>query len=67
MSKMAARMKLMKSMTEKVDHSSPMRTNIPAGLATPAPPLGSQLSTVISNLCATQYYDITVVYCFRDL
>lgn len=31
---------------EKVIHSSPLRVNIPAGMANPKPPLGSQLAQV---------------------
>ncbi|KAF7991528.1 hypothetical protein HCN44_008899 [Aphidius gifuensis] len=43
MSKAATRMKTVKKMIDKIDHSSKLRTNIPAGLANPSPPLGPQL------------------------
>ncbi|EGI63805.1 PREDICTED: 39S ribosomal protein L11, mitochondrial [Acromyrmex echinatior] len=35
--------KTSKKLVEKIDHSSKLRVNIPAGLASAAPPLGSQL------------------------
>ncbi|XP_018310821.1 39S ribosomal protein L11, mitochondrial [Mycetomoellerius zeteki] len=35
--------KMGKKLVEKIDHSSKLRVNIPAGLASAAPPLGSQL------------------------
>ncbi|KYM76554.1 39S ribosomal protein L11, mitochondrial [Atta colombica] len=47
MSKVLGKMKKIgkmgKKVVEKVDHSSKLRVNIPAGLASAAPPLGSQL------------------------
>ncbi|XP_008553587.1 39S ribosomal protein L11, mitochondrial [Microplitis demolitor] len=43
MSKVASRLKKTKKLMDKIDHSSKLRTNIPAGLASPSPPLGSQL------------------------
>ncbi|CAD6240904.1 GSCOCG00008991001-RA-CDS [Cotesia congregata] len=43
MSKVASRLKSAKKLMEKVDHSSKLHTEIPAGLASPSPPLGSQL------------------------
>ncbi|KAK0076265.1 hypothetical protein PV325_005673 [Microctonus aethiopoides] len=43
MSKTAGRLKTAKKMLDKIDHTSKLRTNIPAGLASPGPPLGSQL------------------------
>lgn len=46
MSKAANRMKTVKKMIDKIDHSSKLRTNIPAGLANPSPPLGPQLGQV---------------------
>ncbi|XP_012231007.1 large ribosomal subunit protein uL11m [Linepithema humile] len=54
MSKTMARMKMAKKVTEKVDHSSKLRVNILAGLASSAPPLGSQLgqrNINIANFC----------------
>lgn len=67
MLKAAARMKNAKKSIDKVDHSSKLRTNIPAGLATPSPPLGPQLGQVsftfplprrldINLTCAYIYY-----------
>lgn len=44
------RMKSLKKIIEKVDHSSTLKTYIPAGLASPAPPLGPMLGQV-SFLC----------------
>ncbi|KYN27221.1 PREDICTED: 39S ribosomal protein L11, mitochondrial [Trachymyrmex cornetzi] len=35
--------KVGKKLVEKIDHSSKLRVNIPAGMASAAPPLGSQL------------------------
>lgn len=46
MSKSVARLKSMKKVTEKINHSSRLRTNIPAGMASAAPPLGTQLGQV---------------------
>lgn len=46
MSKTASRMKSASKLLDKVDHSSKLRTDIPAGLATPSPPLGPQLGQV---------------------
>ncbi|KMQ95157.1 39s ribosomal protein mitochondrial [Lasius niger] len=46
--------KMVKKLTEKIDHSSKLRVNIPAGLASSAPPLGSQLgqrNINIVNFC----------------
>ncbi|XP_072749142.1 large ribosomal subunit protein uL11m [Anoplolepis gracilipes] len=46
--------KLAKKLTEKIDHSSRLRVIIPAGLASSAPPLGSQLgqrNINIANFC----------------
>lgn len=48
------RMKLAKKITEKIDHSSKLRVTIPACMANPAPPLGSQLgqrNINIANFC----------------
>lgn len=45
---------MIKKLTEKIDHSSKLRTNILAGLASSAPPLGSQLgqrNINIANFC----------------
>ncbi|XP_020288054.1 39S ribosomal protein L11, mitochondrial [Pseudomyrmex gracilis] len=47
-------LKRSKKFVEKIDHSSKLRTNIPAGLASAAPPLGSQLgqrNINIANFC----------------
>lgn len=46
MSKAASRMKFAKKLVPKVDHSSKLKTNIPAGMAMPGPPLGPQLGQV---------------------
>ena len=46
----AGRMKIMKKVVEKVDHSSKLRTNILAGMATASPPLGPQLGQVRMSL-----------------
>lgn len=35
-----------KKLMEKIDHSSKLRVDIPAGMASAAPPLGSQLGQV---------------------
>ncbi|XP_058810002.1 large ribosomal subunit protein uL11m [Phymastichus coffea] len=43
MSKAASRIKFAKKITGKIDHSSKLKTNIPAGMAMPGPPLGPQL------------------------
>ncbi|CAL1686605.1 unnamed protein product [Lasius platythorax] len=46
--------KMVKKLIEKIDHSSKLRVNIPAGLASSAPPLGSQLgqrNINIVNFC----------------
>ncbi|KAL6444899.1 hypothetical protein ACFW04_002128 [Cataglyphis niger] len=45
---------MLKKITAKIDHSSKLRVNIPAGLASSAPPLGSQLgqrNINIANFC----------------
>lgn len=46
MSKSVARLKSMKKVADKVDHSSKLRTNIPAGMAAAGPPLGPMLGQV---------------------
>ncbi|KAI8425169.1 hypothetical protein MSG28_006996 [Choristoneura fumiferana] len=43
MSKSVARLKSMKKVADKIDHSSKLRTNIPAGMAAAGPPLGPML------------------------
>ncbi|KAL2722320.1 hypothetical protein V1478_009183 [Vespula squamosa] len=50
----AGKMKMIKKVMEKVDHSSKLRTNIPAGMARPGPPLGPMLgqrNINIPNFC----------------
>ncbi|XP_018405790.1 PREDICTED: 39S ribosomal protein L11, mitochondrial isoform X1 [Cyphomyrmex costatus] len=57
MSKLMGRMKKIGKMSknvEKIDHSSKLRVNIPAGMASSAPPLGSQLgqrNIIIDKFC----------------
>lgn len=36
----------MKKVADKIDHSSKLRTNIPAGMAAAGPPLGPMLGQV---------------------
>lgn len=50
MSKSVARLKSMKKVADKVDHSSKLRTNIPAGMAAAGPPLGPMLGQVTHNI-----------------
>lgn len=53
MSKVAGgRMKMMKKATEKVSHTTKMRTNIPAGMAIAGPPLGPMLGQRGINIAA---------------
>lgn len=53
MSKLAGgRMKMMKKVTEKVSHTTKMRTNIPAGMALAGPPLGPMLGQRGINIAA---------------
>lgn len=40
--------RVMKKVLEKINHSSKMRTNIPAGMAVAGPPLGPMLGQVHS-------------------
>ncbi|XP_015171222.1 PREDICTED: 39S ribosomal protein L11, mitochondrial [Polistes dominula] len=50
----AGKMKMVKKIIEKVDHSSKLRTDIPAGMAKAAPPLGPMLgqrNINIPNFC----------------
>ncbi|KOC66649.1 39S ribosomal protein L11, mitochondrial [Habropoda laboriosa] len=54
MSKALKRGYVAKKVLQKVDHSSPLRVNIPAGMATAKPPLGAQLgqrSINVANFC----------------
>jgi len=54
MSKTIGRMKMGRKLIEKVDHSARLRVDIPAGMASSAPPLGSQLgqrNINIENFC----------------
>lgn len=46
MSKVAGKMRNIKKVVEKVEHSIKMRTFIPAGKASANPPLGSMLGQV---------------------
>ncbi|XP_043476932.1 39S ribosomal protein L11, mitochondrial [Leptopilina heterotoma] len=48
----AGKMKMMKAIVEKIDHSSKLKTNILAGLASPSPPLGPQLGQRNINIAA---------------
>ncbi|XP_055618071.1 39S ribosomal protein L11, mitochondrial [Toxorhynchites rutilus septentrionalis] len=43
MSKAAGRLKMLKKSVDKINHSSKLRTNIPAGMAVTGPPLGPML------------------------
>ncbi|XP_058812650.1 large ribosomal subunit protein uL11m [Topomyia yanbarensis] len=43
MSKAAGRLRTLKKSIDKIDHSSKLRTNIPAGMAVAGPPLGPML------------------------
>lgn len=52
--KMASRLKQLKKLQEGVKHTSRLRTDIPAGMAVSAPPLGPMLgqrSINIANFC----------------
>lgn len=46
MAKVMKKGKDWKKAVQKVIHSSPLRVTIPAGMANPKPPLGSQLAQV---------------------
>lgn len=46
MSKSVSRLKSMKKVADKIDHSSKLRTDIPAGMAAAGPPLGPMLGQV---------------------
>lgn len=46
----AGKMKTIKKIMEKIDHSSKLRTDIPAGMAKPSPPLGPMLGQVRINV-----------------
>ncbi|XP_072929978.1 large ribosomal subunit protein uL11m [Epargyreus clarus] len=52
MSKSVSRLKSMKKVADKIDHSSKLRTNIPAGMAAPGPPLGPMLGQRNINIPA---------------
>ncbi|XP_045503032.1 39S ribosomal protein L11, mitochondrial [Colias croceus] len=52
MSKSVARLKSMKKVADKIDHSSKLRTNIPAGMASAGPPLGPMLGQRNINIAA---------------
>lgn len=46
MSKAIKKGKMLKKVLPKVEHPSPLRVTIPAGMANAKPPLGSQLGQV---------------------
>ncbi|XP_034834025.1 large ribosomal subunit protein uL11m [Maniola hyperantus] len=52
MSKSVARLKSMKKVADKIDHSSKLRTDVPAGMAAPGPPLGPMLGQRNINVAA---------------
>lgn len=53
MSKVASKVKVPKKrLLQKVDHGNKMRTNIPAGLASPGPPLGPMLGLYNINIAS---------------
>lgn len=52
--KISSRLRVLKKMQENVQHTSRLRTNVPAGMASSAPPLGPMLgqrSINIANFC----------------
>lgn len=49
MSKSVARLKSLKKVADKIDHSSKLRTHIPAGMAAAGPPLGPMLGQVTNG------------------
>ncbi|XP_046971397.1 39S ribosomal protein L11, mitochondrial [Vanessa cardui] len=52
MSKSVSRLKSMKKVADKIDHSSKLRTDIPAGMAAAGPPLGPMLGQRNINIAA---------------
>jgi large subunit ribosomal protein L11 len=52
MSKTVGRLKSMKKAADRVNHSSKLRTNIPAGMAVAGPPLGPMLGQRGINIAA---------------
>ncbi|XP_053680847.1 39S ribosomal protein L11, mitochondrial [Anopheles nili] len=52
MSKAAGRLKTMKKTFDKINHTSKLRTNIPAGMAVAGPPLGPMLGQRGINIAA---------------
>ncbi|XP_062536202.1 large ribosomal subunit protein uL11m [Armigeres subalbatus] len=52
MSKAAGRLKSLKKSIDKINHSSKLRTNIPAGMAIAGPPLGPMLGQRGINIAA---------------
>uniref|UniRef100_A0A182P864 Large ribosomal subunit protein uL11m n=1 Tax=Anopheles epiroticus TaxID=199890 RepID=A0A182P864_9DIPT len=52
MSKAAGRLKTMKKTFDKINHTSRLRTNIPAGMAVAGPPLGPMLGQRGINIAA---------------
>lgn len=66
MSKTAGRVKTAKKILDKIEHSSKLRTNIPAGLASPGPPLGSQLGQVRFHMYLELLYLLINFLLFHD-
>ncbi|XP_013192109.1 large ribosomal subunit protein uL11m [Amyelois transitella] len=52
MSKSVSRLKSMKKVADKIEHTSKLRTHVPAGMAAPGPPLGPMLGQRNINIAA---------------